>query len=165
MTWEIIYQLAIWWNGWVFLFLLMFSHDTRLLYLGTPSLFLSPAAAVFLLSSVKGVASGGQVFHPTSTLSFMQNLLPCTSLGNFYTKAPEWIESSAQLVSRSWLVAKTGRFPFSGDEKLLLFKDHVLCSVWHCIALYAKGSPKLMEKKNCFTSELLQNTNNLSQKR
>lgn len=110
-----------------------------MLRVGTPSLFLSPAAAVFLISSLEGVASKGQVFHPTSTRPFMQNFLPAQRRGTFTRREPEWIESAAQLVSLRagfWLDAKTGRFPFSGGEKPLLFveKDyHILPGLWQRI--------------------------------
>lgn len=149
-TYELTDSFAIWWNTWVRLvFLCPNTHTGAMLLLGTPSLFLSPAAAVFLISSLRGVASKGQVFHPTSTRPFVQNLLPAQSWRAFARKKTRvnWKRGSAcELLCRFWLDAKTGRFPFSGAEKPLLFVEKtitILPSLWHCLALYAEASPKL----------------------
>lgn len=114
----------------------VFKHVWAMLLLGTPSLFLSPAAAVFLISSLCGVASKGQVFRPTGTRSFVQNLLPARRLEELLHEGSRvgWKRgcSARELVCRSWLGAKTGRFPSSGAEKPLLLVEktsHPVCSL------------------------------------
>lgn len=84
------------------------------------ALFLSPATAAFLISSHQWGCIKGPSFSPNQRSLFPVKLPPILAPVNFYMKEPEWIESAAQFVSRSWLVAKTGRFPNSGAEKSLL---------------------------------------------
>lgn len=72
---------------------------------------------------------------------------PCAALENFYTKEPEWIESG--LVCRSWLDAKTGRFPFSGAEKPLLFVEKTVTSFLALHSTLCWGvSQTVLPKKN-----------------
>lgn len=133
-----------------------------MLRLGMPSLFLSPAAAVFLISSLKGAASKGQVFHPTSARPFMQNLLPVHKRrGTFTRRNPSELKALLSMWARVQVLVrcKNGPFPIFWrweTTAVCLTHNHVLSGVWHCIALYAEGLPKPRNwNRTTITSDVL----------
>lgn len=116
---------------------------------GTPSPFLSPAAAVFLISSLDKTKRGcikGPGFSPNQRSVFRAKPPP----GAFCTKEPgvtfknfAWLASFR--ASLGWMQKQAvSRFFLEVRNQLLPSCDyHVLSGVWHCVALYAEGSPKL----------------------
>lgn len=81
--------------------------------------------------------------------------LPCVELlENFCMKAPEWIESfflvDLRICVQVLVRCKNRPFPnfWSWETAAVCWKDyHIFSGVWHRIALYAEGSPKLYTKK------------------
>lgn len=108
---------------------------------------LVPAAAVFLISSVgRGCIKGPGFYTQPALGSFVQK----KKKNNF----PEFLlggpRVSWKLRAGPWLVAKTGRFPFSGDEKPPLFPSSCpLQSRGTALHFTLKGLPKeKLFKKN-----------------
>lgn len=112
------------------------------------SLPLSCRSSLSHFQSPRGCIKGPG-FSPNQHSALRAKPPPGAEPENFCTKETrvDWKRGSAcELLCRSWLDAKTGRFPFSGAEKPLLFVEKtitILPGLWHCLALYAEASPKL----------------------
>lgn len=85
----------------------------------------------------EGLHQRARFFIQPALGSFMQNLLPAQrARESFYMKAPKWNwkrGSAGELLCRSWLDAKTGRFPFYVELRnhccVLKRRSHPVCSL------------------------------------
>lgn len=110
-----------------------------MLRLGTPSLFLSPAAAVFLISSLQRGCIKGPGFSPNQHSLFHVKLPPAQRRWTFTRRNPSELKAWLSLRACVQVLVRCKNRPFPN------FWSWERPPLW-CLALYAKGSPNLKNK-------------------
>lgn len=129
--------------------------DTKpyaMLRLGTPSLLLSPCSrSLSHFQPQWGCIKGPGFSTQPAARPFMQNfLLPHSAGGLFARRSSRELKARLRFASLSLVRCENRPFPgfWSWETTAGCWQNcHTLSGIWHCIALYAEGSPKLKERK------------------